>query len=170
MKTRKAIFLDRDGTLILDKNYLSRVEDMEYFPDTMKALQLLQSSGYELFIVTNQSGVGRGYFSLESVYVIHRQLQNDLREQKLSPFRDFAICPHSPDDKCVCRKPSGQMIKDLMAKYNISPEHSWMIGDKIIDAEAGKDAGIKSAIVRHGESKEYPFFKSLLDFAQSLKK
>jgi D-glycero-D-manno-heptose 1,7-bisphosphate phosphatase len=170
MKTRKAIFLDRDGTLILDKNYLSRVEDMEYFPDTMKALQLLQSLGYELFIVTNQSGVGRGYFSLESVYVIHRQLQNDLREQKLSPFKDFAICPHSPDDGCVCRKPSGQMIKDLMEKYHISPEHSWMIGDKLIDAEAGKDAGIKSAIIRHAESKEFPYYKSLLDFAQILKK
>jgi histidinol-phosphate phosphatase family protein len=170
MKTRKAIFLDRDGTLILDKNYLSRVEDMEYFPDTLKALSLLQSLGYDLFVVTNQSGVGRGYFSLESVYVIHRQFQNDLREQKLSPFKDFAICPHSPDDKCECRKPSGKMIRDLMEKFNISPEHSWMIGDKIIDAEAGKDAGIKSAIVRHNESKDYPYFKTLLEFAQSLKK
>jgi D-glycero-D-manno-heptose 1,7-bisphosphate phosphatase len=104
------------------------------------------------------------------VYVIHRQLQNDLREQKLSPFKDFAICPHSPDDGCVCRKPSGQMIKDLMEKYHISPEHSWMIGDKLIDAEAGKDAGIKSAIIRHAESKEFPYYKSLLDFAQILKK
>ncbi len=169
MKTRKAIFLDRDGTLILDKNYLSRVEDMEYFPDTLKALSLLQSLGYELFVVTNQSGVGRGYFSLESVYVIHRQLQNDLREQKLSPFKDFGICPHSPDDKCECRKPSGKMIRDLMAKHSISPDDSWMIGDKVIDAESGKDAGIKSAIIRH-ESKEFPNFKSLFDFAQSLKK
>ncbi len=170
MKTRKAIFLDRDGTLILDKNYLSRVEDMEYFPDTMKALQLLQALGYELFIVTNQSGVGRGYFSLESVYVIHRQLQNDLREQKLSPFKDFAICPHSPDEGCVCRKPSGQMIKDLMERHHVSPEHSWMIGDKLIDAQAGKDAGINSAIIRHSESKDFPFYKTLLDFAQTLKK
>ncbi|MFL5783270.1 MAG: D-glycero-alpha-D-manno-heptose-1,7-bisphosphate 7-phosphatase [Bacteriovoracaceae bacterium] len=169
MKTRKAIFLDRDGTLILDKNYLSRVEDMEYFPDTLKALHLLQQLGYDLFIVTNQSGVGRGYFALESVYVIHRQLQNDLREQKLSPFKDFAICPHSPDEGCECRKPSGQMILDLMKKYNISAEHSWMIGDKIIDAEAGKNAGIKSALVRM-DSKDFPSFKTLLDFAQSLNK
>ncbi len=170
MKTRKAIFLDRDGTLILDKNYLSRVEDMEYFPDTMKALQLLQQLGFELFLVTNQSGVGRGYFSLESVYVIHRQLQNDMRAQKLSPFKDFAICPHSPDEGCECRKPSGKMIKDFVEKYNLSAEHCWMIGDKIIDAEAGKNAGIKSAIIRHHESKDYPYFKTLLDFANSLKK
>src|SRR6476620_11750068 len=117
MKTRKAIFLDRDGKLILDKNYLSRVEDMEYFPDTLKALHLFQQLGYELFIVTNQSGVGRGYFALESVHVIHRQLQNDLRENKLAPIKDFAICPHSPDDNCDCRKPSGKMITELIWKH-----------------------------------------------------
>lgn len=143
---------------------------MEYFPDTMKALKLLEQLGYELFIVTNQSGVGRGYFSLEHVYVIHKQLQNDLREQKLVPFKDFAICPHSPDDKCECRKPSGKMIKDLMEKHHISPEHSYMVGDKLIDAEAGKNAGIQGVIVRHHQNPDFPYFKTLLDFANSLKK
>ena len=143
---------------------------MEYFPDTMKALKLLEQLGYELFIVTNQSGVGRGYFSLENVYVIHKQLQNDLREQKLTPFKDFAICPHSPDDKCECRKPSGKMIKDLMEKYNISPDHSYMVGDKLIDAQAGKDAGIQGVIIRHHQNPDFPYFKTLLDFANSLKK
>jgi D-glycero-D-manno-heptose 1,7-bisphosphate phosphatase len=156
--------------LILDKNYLSRVEEMEYFPDTLKALNLFQQLGYELFVVTNQSGVGRGYFSLEAVYVVHRQLQNDLREQKLSPFKDFAICPHSPDDKCDCRKPSGKMIRDLMEKYHIDTTGSYMVGDKLIDAEAGKDAGIQGVIVRHTQNKDFPYFKTLLEFAQSLKK
>lgn len=162
--------MDRDGTIILDKNYLSRVEDIEYYPDTLKALQLFQNLGYELFIVTNQSGVGRGYFSLEAVYVIHKQLQNDMREQKLAPFKDFAICPHSPDDQCECRKPSGKMIQDLMEKYHISPEHSYMVGDKLIDAQAGMNAGILGIQVRHSNSADYPFFKTLLDFANSLKK
>ncbi len=143
---------------------------MEYFPDTLKALQLLQSLGYELFIVTNQSGVGRGYFSLENVYVIHKQLQNDLREHKLNPFKDFAICPHSPDDKCECRKPSGKMIQELIAKYNLSPDHCYMVGDKLIDAEAGKNAGVQGVLVRHNHGTEFPFFKSLTDFANSLKK
>lgn len=156
--------------MILDKNYLARVEEMEYFPDTLKALNLLQNLGYELFVVTNQSGVGRGYFSLEAVYVIHKQLQNDLRENKLHPFKDFAICPHSPDDNCDCRKPSGKMIKELMEKYNISPDHSYMVGDKLIDAEAGKDAGIQGILVRHPHPGNYPFFKTLMDFATSLKK
>lgn len=143
---------------------------MEYYPETFKALQLFQSLGYELFVVTNQSGVGRGYFSLENVYVIHRQLQNDLREQKLTPFKDFAICPHSPDDKCDCRKPSGKMIRELMEKYKIDPEKSYMVGDKLIDAQAARDAGIQGVLVRHEPSPDFPNFKNLLDFALSLKK
>lgn len=93
-----------------------------------------------------------------------------MREQKLAPFKDFAICPHSPDDKCLCRKPSGQMIRDLMEKYHISPEHSFMVGDKLIDAEAGIDAGIQGILVRHAQSEKHPFFKTLLEFAHSLKK
>lgn len=153
----------------MDKNYLSRVEELEYFPDTFKALQLLQQLGFELFIVTNQSGIGRGYFSLEAVYVIHKQLQNDLREQKLAPYKDIVICPHAPADQCQCRKPSGRMILDLIEKYSLDPEHCYMVGDKPIDAEAGKRAGIKGIMVRHG-SKEYPHFKTLLEFAESLKK
>lgn len=162
--------MDRDGTLIIDKNYLARVEEMEYYPDTLKALQLLQQLGYELFVVTNQSGVGRGYFSLEAVYVIHKQLQNDLREQKLQPFKDFAICPHSPEDKCTCRKPSGEMIKMLMEKHHISATESYMVGDKAIDAEAGKNAGINGVIIRGNAVKDFPHYKTLLEFAQSLKK
>ncbi len=143
---------------------------MEYYSDTFKAIRLLQQLGYELFVVTNQSGVGRGYFSLEAVYVIHKQLQNDLREQKLEPFKDFAICPHSPDDKCDCRKPSGKMIQEFIEKNNISKEVSYMVGDKVIDAEAGKNAGIQGVIVRTTASKDFPYFKTLLEFAQSLKK
>jgi UDP-N-acetylmuramoyl-tripeptide--D-alanyl-D-alanine ligase len=155
--------------LILDKNYLSHVEDIEYFPDTMKALQIFQNLGYELFVVTNQSGVGRGYFSLESVYVIHRQLQNDMRLHKLQPFRDFAICPHAPDDNCHCRKPSGQMIQELISKHHVDPKQSYMIGDKIIDAESGKNAGINGVLVRDSHKSDLPFYKTLLDFANYLK-
>jgi D-glycero-D-manno-heptose 1,7-bisphosphate phosphatase len=145
------------------------VEDIEYFPDSLKALQLLQSLGYELFIVTNQSGVGRGYFSLEAVYVIHRQIQNDLREHKLHPIKDFAICPHSPADACECRKPSGKMIEELMEKHHLNPDKCYMLGDKKIDAEAGRNAGIQGVIVRSEASDDFPFFKNLLDFAHHLK-
>ena len=145
------------------------MEDIEYFPDTMKALQILQNLGYELFVVTNQSGVGRGYFSLESVYVIHRQLQNDMRLHKLQPFKDFAICPHAPDDNCHCRKPSGQMIQELISKHHVDPKHSYMVGDKLIDAESGINAGIGGVLVRNSQESDLPFYKTLLDFANHLK-
>lgn len=146
------------------------MEDIEYFPDSLKALEIFQSLGFDLYVVTNQSGVGRGYFSLENVYVIHRQLQNDMREVKLAPFKDFAICPHAPQDNCECRKPSGKMITDLMEKYDLTPDHCYMVGDKLIDAEAGRNAGIQGVLVRHAHGNDFPFFKTLLDFAHSLKK
>jgi D-glycero-D-manno-heptose 1,7-bisphosphate phosphatase len=143
---------------------------MEYFPDTLKAVQIIQQLGYDIFVVTNQSGVGRGYFSLEAVHVIHRQMQNDLRSHKLSPYKDFAVCPHSPDDSCECRKPSGKMILDLIAKHKIDPANSFMGGDKLIDAEAGKNAGIEGVLIRpHQPSDAYKSYKNLLEFAQFLK-
>lgn len=145
------------------------MEDIEYFNDTIKAIQLFQQLGYELFVVTNQSGVGRGYFALESVHVIHKQLQNDLRENKLMQFKDFAVCPHAPDENCKCRKPSGQMIKDLITKHKIDPEGSYMLGDKVIDAEAGQNAGITGILVRQKHKSDFPFYKTLLDFANHLK-
>ncbi len=142
---------------------------MEYFSDTLKALQLMQTLGYDLFVVTNQSGVGRGYFALENVHVIHKQLQNDLRENKLNPFKDFAVCPHSPEDQCKCRKPSGKMIQELIFKHQLTPELCYMVGDKLIDAEAGKNAGINGVLVRSKHGTDFPFFKTLFDFALSLK-
>lgn len=113
--------------------------------------------------------MGRGYFSLESVHLIHKQLQNDLREVKLSPFKDFAICPHSPSEKCDCRKPHPKMILELAEKHSINTSKSYMIGDKSIDAECGVKAGMTGIIVRQeSEKKDYPFFKTLLDFAKFL--
>ena len=145
------------------------MEDIEYFSDTFKALTIFENLGYELFIVTNQSGVGRGYFSLENVHLIHKQLQNDLREFKLSPFKDFAICPHSPDELCDCRKPHPKMLLDLITKHSLNPMKSFMIGDKSIDAECGVNAGMTGIVVRQdAQKKDYPFFKTLLDFAKSL--
>lgn len=135
----------------------------------MKALKIFQELGFDLFVVTNQSGVGRGYFALESVYVIHRQLQNDLRENKLEPFKDFAICPHSPDENCQCRKPSGKMIKELIEKHHIDPAKSYMLGDKLIDPGSGKDAGVTGVLVRQKYPTDFPFYKTLLEFANYLK-
>ncbi len=143
---------------------------MEYFPDTLQAFNIFQNLGYLIFVITNQSGVGRGFFSIDIVHKIHDQIQIDLKNNKLLPIKDFGICPHSPEDTCECRKPSGKMILEFITKYNISPTDSYMIGDKIIDAEAGKNAGIFGIIVRTDIKTDFPKFRTLLDFAHSLKK
>lgn len=170
-KTTKAIFLDRDGTIIWDKNYLASSADIEYYPDTLSALKLMIKKGYRLYIITNQSGVGRGYFTLETVHEIHQVIDQDMIAQGLPAFAGWGICPHAPDQKCQCRKPSPKLILDFMKKDKITPEGSWMVGDKVIDAECGVSASIQGAIVREStlsQNKEHPYFKTLLEFAQSL--
>jgi D-glycero-D-manno-heptose 1,7-bisphosphate phosphatase len=170
-KTQKAIFLDRDGTIIRDKNYLARVQDIEYYPDTHGALKIMLDKGYRLYMVTNQSGVGRGYFSLDLVHEIHKAIDEDMIKNGLKAFAAWGICPHSPDDNCLCRKPSPKLIVDYIKKDKLDPSLCWMVGDKIIDAECGVNAGIKGVIVReekHQENKVHPYFKTLLQFAETL--
>ncbi len=170
-KTTKAIFLDRDGTIIWDKNYLASTNDIEYYPDTLSALKLMIQKGYKLYIITNQSGVGRGYFSLDTVHEIHRAIDLDLLSHGLPVFSGWGICPHAPDQNCDCRKPAPKLILDFMQKDKIEARGSWMVGDKVIDAECGLKAAIQGALVREtslSQNKDYPFFKTLLEFAQSL--
>lgn len=168
-KTPGAVFLDRDGTFIVDKNYLSRIEDIEYYPDTFEALRLLRAKGYRLFVVTNQSGVGRGFFDLSRVHEIHATIDADLRSQGLPPFDGWAICPHTPEDDCACRKPKPELIATILEREHLDRARCWMIGDKAIDAECGLNAGISGACVRdRGEATPAPRFPDLLAFARAL--
>jgi len=170
-KTTKAIFLDRDGTIIRDKNYLARTEDIEYYADTLSALKLMLKKGYKLYIITNQSGVGRGYFTLKTVHEIHQAIDQDLVSQGLPAFSGWGICPHAPDDACDCRKPEPKLILNFIKKDKLDPAQCWMVGDKTIDAECGIRASMQGAIVREeslSQTKDYPYFKTLMDFAESL--
>lgn len=135
----KAVFFDRDGTLIIDKHYMHKIEEIEYVKNCFETLQELQKRGYKILMVTNQSGIGRGYFSVEQMHTVHTQMLKDFKSKSIQ-ILDIAFCPHSPDDKCDCRKPSPKMINDLCLKHNINPSKSFMIGDKVIDAESGKAA------------------------------
>lgn len=164
---QKAIFLDRDDTIIIDKIDLHKPEDIEYFPDTKAALSLLYEKGYVLFIVTNQSGIGRGLFTHEDVAAVHHQIQKDVQSWGLPPFLDIAYCPHGSWEGCNCRKPKSGLVLELIEKWNIAPEKSYMIGDRIRDAEAGYNAGTKGAILGEKEKDErFPNFTTLLEFAQ----
>jgi D-glycero-D-manno-heptose 1,7-bisphosphate phosphatase len=143
---RKAIFIDRDGTLVEEVNYLSRVEDLRLFPFTVDAVRRLKAAGFLLIVVTNQSGIGRGIFEEGAMHEIHRAIQ-----QQLSNAVDaFYFCPHLPCDGCRCRKPGLGMIERAMSDFSIDIENSWMIGDKKIDVETGINAGSKTAMVRTG--------------------
>lgn len=145
-KGQKAIFIDRDGTLIEEVNFLSRLEDLRFFPFTDEAIQLLKENGFLIIVVTNQSGIGRKIFEEAAMHEIHEKIQEELTER----VDEFYFCPHLPGAGCACRKPNLGMIETACARFSIDLENSWIIGDKTIDVETGFNAGIKTALVLTG--------------------
>ncbi|MCU1289759.1 MAG: histidinol-phosphate phosphatase family protein [Acidobacteria bacterium] len=143
---QKTIFVDRDGTLIEEVNFLSRLEDLRFFPYTREAVELLKKAGFLIVVVTNQSGIARKVFEEAAMHSIHEQIQADLPEK----LDAFYYCPHMPNDGCACRKPNTGMIEAARAEFPIDLEKSWMIGDKALDIELGFNAGIKTAMVLTG--------------------
>ncbi len=146
MSARPAIFVDRDGTLIEEVDHLSRVEDMRLFPFTAEAIGLLKAAGYYIIVVTNQSGIARNFFNIADVDAIHERLQQELS----NAIDGFYYCPHMPDAGCRCRKPSTGMIDDANRDLEIDLKRSWMIGDKLLDAATGLNAGTQCILVRTG--------------------
>lgn len=143
---KPAIFIDRDGTLIEEVNFLARVEDLRFFPYTDESVRLLKANGFLIVVVTNQSGIARGFFPESAMHEIHRQIQNDLTEK----LDAFYFCPHLPTGDCRCRKPRTGMIEAACADFTIDLENSWIVGDKALDVELGWNAGIKTALVLTG--------------------
>ena len=141
-----AVFIDRDGTLIEEVNFLSRVEDLQFFSYTDEAVKILKKSGFLVIVVTNQSGIGRKIFAESAMHEIHSEIQKDLSEK----LDAFYFCPHLPTDGCACRKPNLGMIETALENFDIDLENSWIIGDKAIDVETGFNAGIKTALVLTG--------------------
>lgn len=173
-----AVFLDRDGTLHKDPGYLIRFEDFEPLPGVLEALQLLRDKGYRLFVASNQSGVARGYFTLEAVQHINQQIQAFFHSVGVN-LEEIAICPHHPEGSvepynrsCECRKPKPGMLLDLAVRHHLDLRRSFMAGDNLRDAEAGVLAGATGVLIpplgttksldKQGGIKE---FESLLEFA-----
>ena len=150
-KKRPAVFLDRDGTLIEEVNFLSRVEDLRLFDFTAEAVGLLKDRGFLVVVVTNQSGIGRGIYDEAAMNSIHAAIQ-----EKLGGAIDaFYFCPHLPCDGCECRKPGLGMIRTACADHEIDLANSWMVGDKAIDMLTGVNAGIRSAMVMTGYGRQH---------------
>ena len=150
----RAVFLDRDGTIVEEKNYLRRVEEVVIFPGAAAALGRLHRAGFGLFIVSNQSGVGRGYFTLADVEKVNEHLLSELGRGGVR-FEKVYIAPEAPDAPSRGRKPSPQFLLDARAEFGVDLAQSYMIGDKLIDLECGWNAGVKQCLlVRTGYGAE----------------
>jgi D-glycero-D-manno-heptose 1,7-bisphosphate phosphatase len=150
----RAVFLDRDGTIIKEKNYLYRVEEVEIFPGAGAALARLSRAGFKLFIVSNQSGVGRGYFTLAEVERVNDYLLSELARDG-AHFEGVYTAPEAPNTPSRGRKPSPQFLLDARDEYSVDLAQSFMVGDKLIDLECGWNAGVKQCLlVRTGYGAE----------------
>ena len=145
-KMNRAVFLDRDGTLIVEKNYLHRPEDVEIFPGAGAALKRLADAGFKLIIVTNQSGIGRGYFTLADAERVNERVNADLARAGVC-FEKTYIAPEAPDQPSRVRKPSPQFLFDARDEFGLNLAESFMVGDKLIDLECGWNAGVKKSIL-----------------------
>ena len=145
-KRNKAIFLDRDGTIIVDKVYLNDPNQIEYLPGVFEALKQLQAAGFIFMIVTNQSGVPRGLVTLENLHEIHRRIQLAFLEHGVE-FQEFYYAPYHTDSDHPMRKPNPGMILKGVEDHQVDPQRSWMIGDRMIDVEAGHRAKMKTIMV-----------------------
>ena len=141
-----AIFLDRDGTIIEDRNYISRPEQVAILPGAVAALQDLQAAGFKLFIVSNQSGVGRGYFSLADVERVNEHIRQEFGRTGVT-FETIYIAPESPETPSRGRKPSPQFLFDARDAFGIDLAQSYMMGDKLIDLQCGWNAAVKKSIL-----------------------
>lgn len=148
-----AVFLDRDGTINIEKNYLYRIEDWEWIPGTENAITQLNKAGFLVVVVSNQAGIARGYYTAQSVNELHNHVSTDLM-RKGGKIDAYYFCPHHPEhgenQSCECRKPKPLMIFEAAKALNIDLNNSWLIGDKLIDVFAGKAAGVKGILVQTG--------------------
>jgi len=151
MGKNKAVILDKDGTLIEDKDYVYKIEDFKLLPGVIEGLKLLQQD-YLLFIVTNQSGIGRGYYSESDFFKFNNYLIKVLEENQIRIEETF-YCPHIKEENCECRKPKIKYIKDIVDGWNVEIEKSWMMGDHPSDISFGINGGCKTVymITGHGE-------------------
>ncbi len=146
MILKRAIFLDRDGTLIKEKEYLHDPAQVEVFPEAFVSLQRVVAAGFTLFIVTNQSGVGRGYFTLADVDEVNARVVQEFQPHGVT-FRKIYIAPEAPDQPSRGRKPAPQFLFDARDEFGMDLASSYMIGDKLIDLECGWNAGVRASIL-----------------------
>jgi D-glycero-D-manno-heptose 1,7-bisphosphate phosphatase len=150
---RSAVFLDRDGTINEECDYLFRIEDCRFIPGVAEAVKKLNHAGFMVVVVTNQSGVARGFYTEADIVKLHSWMSAELAETG-ARIDAWYYCPHHPEcgagSDCTCRKPSPGMLFQAAKEHAIDLASSWMVGDKIADVAAGLAAGCRSLLVRTG--------------------
>jgi D,D-heptose 1,7-bisphosphate phosphatase len=145
-----AVFLDRDGTIMRDADYLSDPNGVEIFEGAPDSLRRLKQAGFKICIITNQSGIGRGYFTVDQYRAVEMEV-----DRRIGPGLIDAtyFCPALPDSDAPCRKPNPGMILEAQRDHGIDLSRSDMIGDKLIDAQCGRNAGVRTILVQTGSEK-----------------
>jgi D-glycero-D-manno-heptose 1,7-bisphosphate phosphatase len=145
----KAVFLDRDGTVIPDPpdERVDTIEEVQLFPDSIEALKLLADNGFNAIFITNQAGIAEGLLNEQDFERLNNAVLERLKPSGLKFLKTF-MCPHSPNDNCECRKPSPKMILDAAKEFGVDLSNSYMIGDRPSDIMAGVNAGTKTILVK----------------------
>ena len=151
---KRFVLLDRDGTLIVEKNYLSDPDEVELIPGAAAALKRLQEANWGLCLLTNQSGIARGYFDERRLTEVHQRLAQLLTEFGVR-LDGIYVCPHGPDDQCDCRKPQPGLAQQAVAEHRFDPREAWVVGDKEADVGLGHAVGARSILVRSGYGKSH---------------
>lgn len=161
----KAVFFDRDGVLNVDVAYLYKIEDLRWIDGAREAVAYLTQLGYTIFVVTNQSGIARGYYTVEQMNELHAYMQREIAAAG-GKIEKIYYCPHHPEGSvpeytgvCDCRKPKPGMLLQALADYDIDKEQSFLVGDSKRDVEAAEAAGVKGYLYTGG---------NLLDFVKNI--
>ena len=144
--SKKAVFIDRDGVINKEVGYLHKIKDFKFIDGVFDACLYLQNLGYHLIIVTNQSGISRGYYNENDFHVVNNWMLEQFSHQDIK-FLDVFFCPHGPESTCNCRKPQPGMFIQANDKHDIDMNNSWMVGDKEADIQAANAAGINNTII-----------------------
>ena len=148
----KAVFLDRDGVINEEVGYLHKIKDFKFIPGVFDSCNHFLSLGYQIVIVTNQSGIARGIYQKDDFHTVNKWMLKRFLQEGVN-ILDVLFCPHGPENNCFCRKPKPGLFLNAKAKYNIDMKKSWMIGDKETDIKAANNAGInQTIIVRSGHA------------------
>jgi len=158
-KKQKVAFLDRDGVINIDYGYVGKINQFEILPNVIDALKIIQDLDFKIIIVTNQSGINRGYYKLKDFKDVTKHFNEIVKNYGIC-ILETMYCPHLPSENCECRKPKPGMILEAIQKYNVDKKKSFLIGDKDTDIEAGRSAGLGKCFKINGVREKIKYEKN----------